>query len=113
MTDGFSAVIGRNFLADQEERQYDSANPANAGNDNFGNVVGLATAGNGRLYVFSSEQRGFEQEDPTFFWALTVGADFTCLRAGISPFCEAMEELFPASQRRCLCSPNQATPWSG
>lgn len=73
LTDGFSAVIGRNFLADQEERQYDSANPANAGNDNFGNVVGLATAGNGRLYVFSSEQRGFEQEDPTFFWALTVG----------------------------------------
>lgn len=73
LTDGFSAVIGRNFLAEQEERQYDSANPTNAGNDNFGNVVGLATAGNGRLYVFSSEQRGFEQEDPTFFWVLAVG----------------------------------------
>ncbi len=73
LSDGFSAFIGRNYLAEQEERAYDAANPTNAGNANFGNMVGMATQRGKRLYLFSSEQRGFEAEDPTFFQALVVG----------------------------------------
>ncbi|WP_188052302.1 hypothetical protein [Aureimonas fodinaquatilis] len=73
LTDGFSAFIGRNFLADQSERDYDASNPVNAGNENFGNSVGLATQMGGQMYLLSSEQRGHEKPDESFFWVLAIG----------------------------------------
>jgi hypothetical protein len=66
------AVVGRTFLRDQKERGYEAAHPANRGNDNFGNKVGLAYADGGRLFVLSINERGFTEPDETFFEVLTV-----------------------------------------
>ena len=70
--DAARVVVGRTFLRDQKERGYDAAQPANRGNDNFGNKVGMAYADGGRLLVLSINERGFTEPDDTFFEVLLL-----------------------------------------
>ncbi len=69
---GARALVGRTFLADQPERSYDAAQPANRSNANFGNVVGLAFADGAGMLVVSADMRGFTEPDETFFQVLVV-----------------------------------------
>ena len=64
--------VGRTFLREQKERRYDPVHPANKGNDNFGNKVGMAYADGGRLFILSINERGFTEPDDAFFEVLTV-----------------------------------------
>lgn len=66
------AYVGRTFLQDQEERTYDADNPVNAGNSNFGNKVGLAAADGEALYLLSTQARGMQPPDSTFFEVIAV-----------------------------------------
>ena len=66
------AVVGRTFLPEQKERTYDRDKPANSGNENYGNKVGLAIADNGRLYLISINERGFTDPDTSFFEVLAI-----------------------------------------
>ena len=53
-----TVYVGRTFLEGQSENAYDAANPANAGNSNFGNKVGLAAQlGDQRLIAFVSSAK--------------------------------------------------------
>ena len=65
-------VVGRTFLREQKERGYDAVHPANKGNENFGNKVGMAYADGGRLFVLSINERGFTEPDDAFFEVLAV-----------------------------------------
>lgn len=64
---GYHIAVGRSYLADHAERNYDAGNPHNAANDNFGNYVAMAFADNGALILIAADLRGFETPDPTFF----------------------------------------------
>ena len=66
------AFIGRTYLPEQKRRAYDKANPANSGNENYGNKVGIVLADKGRLYLLSTNERGFTEPDPTFFEIIAI-----------------------------------------
>lgn len=66
------AFVGRTYLPDQPERAYARDKPANAGNSNYGNKVGLVLADKGRLYLIDIEERGFDEPDRSFFEAIVV-----------------------------------------
>jgi hypothetical protein len=72
LPDGETAYAGRTWIDGQSERQYDSARPANAGNDNFGNKVGLVLRSGERLFLVSIDERGMAPPDPTFFEILEL-----------------------------------------
>jgi hypothetical protein len=72
LTDRLSLTVGRSFLANQPERAYDLAAPLNAGNGNFGNVVGLATRSGGQIHMFGGAELGMHPADDTFFSILTI-----------------------------------------
>ncbi len=68
-----TAAIGRTYLPEQRERRYDPGRPNNRGNENFGNIVGLAFAAErGGLAVVSADMHGFTEPDATFFEVLLV-----------------------------------------
>lgn len=68
VADGDRTVyVGRTFLEGQSENAYDAANPANAGNSNFGNKVGLAAQLGESVYLISTQARGMQPKDDTFF----------------------------------------------
>ncbi|MBB3997987.1 hypothetical protein GGR04_001825 [Aureimonas pseudogalii] len=72
LNDRLSLTVGRSFLADQPERAYDLEAPLNAGNGNFGNVVGLATRSGGQIHLFGGAELGMQPADDTFFSILTI-----------------------------------------
>lgn len=68
VADGDRTVyVGRTFLEGQSENAYDATNPANAGNSNFGNKVGLAAQLGESVYLISTQARGMQPKDDTFF----------------------------------------------
>lgn len=68
VADGDRTVyVGRTFLEGQSENSYDAINPANAGNSNFGNKVGLAAQLGESVYLISTQARGMQPKDDTFF----------------------------------------------
>lgn len=69
---GARIAVGRTYLPDQSERRYDGAAPANAGNGNFGNRVGIAFAVGSRLMIVGADMRGFTEPDDTYFDVLVV-----------------------------------------
>jgi hypothetical protein len=70
---GANVAVGRTYLPEQAERQYDPARPDNQGNENFGNFVGLAfPAERNGLVIVSADMRGFTEPDDTFFEVLLV-----------------------------------------
>lgn len=62
-----TVYVGRTFLEGQSENAYDAANPAIAGNSNFGNKVGLAAQLGESVYLISTQARGMQPKDETFF----------------------------------------------
>lgn len=72
LNDRFSAYVGRSFLAEQPERDYDLKVPLNAGNANFGNISGLATLSGGQIMLIGGAELGMKPADDTFFSVLTV-----------------------------------------
>jgi len=69
---GGGIFFGRSYLADQRERDYDPAAPLNAGNQNFGNVVGIAVNDGSRLMLLTADLLGFTEPDDTYFGLLVV-----------------------------------------
>ncbi len=69
---GASIAVGRTYLPEQDERRYDAAKPANSGNDNFGNRIGLAFASGCGLVIIGADLRGFTEPDDTYFDVLVV-----------------------------------------
>lgn len=67
-----AVAIGRTYLADQAEREYDPTDPDNALNPNFGNYVGLAFADAEGLLIVDADQHGFTEPDATFFAILAI-----------------------------------------
>lgn len=65
--DGRRAFVGRTFLGGHRNTAYDPANPANPENENYGNKVGIALADGGTLYLVSTQARGMQPKDDTFF----------------------------------------------
>ncbi|ALN72856.1 hypothetical protein [Aureimonas sp. AU20] len=72
LNDRFSAYLGRSFLPEQAEREYDLKTPLNAGNGNFGNVSGLATLSGGQIVLIGGAELGMSPADDTFFSVLTI-----------------------------------------
>jgi len=72
LNDRFSAYLGRSFLPDQSERDYDLKSPVNVGNGNFGNVSGLATVSGGQILLVGGAELGMSPPDDTFFSVLTL-----------------------------------------
>ncbi|WP_427023569.1 hypothetical protein ACP4J4_13605 [Aureimonas ureilytica] len=72
LNDRFSAAIGRTYLPEQPERDYDLRAPLNAGNGNFGNVSGLATLSGGQIVLIGGAELGMKPADDTFFSVLTI-----------------------------------------
>lgn len=69
---GGGIFFGRSYLPDQPERDYDAAAPLNAGNQNFGNVVGIAVNDGIRLMLLTADMLGFTEPDDTYFGLLVV-----------------------------------------
>lgn len=72
LTDHLSLAVGRSFLDGQPERDYDLRQPLNAGNANFGNVVGLATLSGGQIHLIGGAELGMNPADNDFFSVLTL-----------------------------------------
>lgn len=70
--DGFQAYAGRTWIDGQSERRYDPSRPDNAGNDNFGDKVGLVLRSGERLFLVSIDERGMTEPDPSFFEILEL-----------------------------------------
>jgi hypothetical protein len=70
--DGAAIYAGRSFLEGHAQTSYDRDQPLNAENENFGNKVGIAAAQDQRLYLLTTQARGMQPPDPTFFELLVV-----------------------------------------
>jgi hypothetical protein len=71
--DSVWGFAGRTYIdRPNEVPRYDSDNPIDQDNDNFGNKVGLAMTQAGRLYLLSIDESGFQYPDDTFFEVIVV-----------------------------------------
>jgi hypothetical protein len=73
--DDARAFVGRTFLPGHDLTRYDAETPANPENENFGNKVGLAFAHEGNLYLASTQARGMDPVDDTFFEVIELVPD--------------------------------------
>jgi hypothetical protein len=69
---GGAIFIGRSFLPDHRERDYDPAAPLNVANQNYGNVVGIAVNDGAGLMLLTADLLGFTEPDDTYFGLLVV-----------------------------------------